>query len=34
MDGSGEQSHAENQGANREGDFSRWSKAIGHGGEI
>jgi len=32
-DGSGEQSHAEPMGANREGDFSRWySKTIGHGG--
>jgi hypothetical protein len=28
---SGEQSHAEILGANREGDFSRWCMTIGHG---
>lgn len=32
-DGSGEQSHAEQMGANREGDFSRWFITIGHSGK-
>jgi hypothetical protein len=32
-DGSGEQSHAEQMGANREGDFSRWLITIGDSGK-